>query len=518
MDYYKKYLKYKTKYFKLLGGSKGTYDIESNSCIWSSPKSGEPKDYYINFLWLSRDLETSRSQKYVIPFGNEDILGIKIIKLEYIIHFFNIIRWTQLNPRATIFFWHDSTEEIVENTRRLIIELLKNNELILLLELVDKIIRISNNLQKLNGSLKVYGDDEDKDKLVLIEFNKIICDELTTRFLRYKIEYKSDSPSKIDDINFTEEFIDLVKHISELITLNDETGLINVNSGTPILDISLDKLHFRSILELKRLQQLEDTGKYLIQYFGLNQNNTIIGRYLSTTTAGVIKVSINQCKLEIGKNLDYIQNDKIFAVDKTNPKKNFRASVISYNKQTGELLIDIIDKRFENIYDNTITYKVSKIELSVYVKVDFVRLLILMQEISNNPDSYAIYADLDSHGLDESFIFNEESMRLLDAHGLVLPLGQKLFYENSFHILAGENLTCDNYMIIAIQKILIDFNIQKIIYSYTLEPEEIFNIYGDMLIYYLILRKIKVSVRYHPIIYELIDDPRYKDLFTPLKI
>ena len=54
---------------------------------------------------------------------------------------------------------------------------------------------------------------------------------------------------------------------------------------------------------------------------------------------------------------------------------------------------------------------------------------------------------------------------------------------------------------------------QKIIYSYTLEPEEIFNIYGDMLIYYLKLRKIEVKGRYHQVIKGLIDDPRYEDLF-----
>jgi hypothetical protein len=103
-DYYKKYLKYKTKYFKLLGGSIGTYDIDSNSCKWSIPKSGEPKDYYINFLWLSRFLEESRRQNYIIPFRNEVFLGINIIKLEYIIHLVNVIKWNQLNPRAFIFF------------------------------------------------------------------------------------------------------------------------------------------------------------------------------------------------------------------------------------------------------------------------------------------------------------------------------------------------------------------------------------------------------------------------------
>jgi hypothetical protein len=136
-----------------------------------------------------------------------------------------------------------------------------------------------------------------------------------------------------------------------------------------------------------------------------------------------------------------------------------------------------------------------------------------MEQITKNPNSYAIYADLDSHGLDESFIFNEESMRLLDAHGLVLPLGQSQFYENSFHILAGENLTCDNYMIIAIQKILIDFNIKKIIHGYTLDPQEIFNLYKDLFTYYFIIKKITTEkFYYHPEIIDKLNKSNKLDL------
>jgi len=78
IDYYKKYLKYKIKYFKLLGGGRGTYNKETNSCTWIIPKPDGQKEYFINFLWLSRDLEESRRQKYIIPFRNEMFLGINI--------------------------------------------------------------------------------------------------------------------------------------------------------------------------------------------------------------------------------------------------------------------------------------------------------------------------------------------------------------------------------------------------------------------------------------------------------
>ena len=522
IDYYKKYLKYKIKYFKLLGGGRGTYNKETNSCTWIIPKPDGQKEYFINFLWLSRDLEESRRQKYIIPFRNEMFLGINIIKLEYIIHLVNVIRWTQLNPRAVIFFWHDSTLEIVERTKTLIEELLDNEELIVSIEIVDKIIRYSGILPY-NSEFK--DDDDDYltriHQLELLEIKSIMEDILTSQYLTYTIEYESVVPSKIkkiSEIKFTERFRCLISKISVLITFDETTGLIKIVPGIPAV-ISLDNLHFRSIIELERLKQLEYTGKHLIQYFGLNSDNSIRGKYLSSTTAGLTTESFSLYKLVIGVDLDYTKGDKIFAVDQTNSKRYFKGIVISYNKQTGELLMDLIDiaDGFKNIDDVNIKYKVSKLELSVFVKVDLIRLIILMEEITINPNSYAIYADLDSQGVDEGFLFNEESIHLLDAHGLVLPLGQSQYFENSFHILAGENLTCDNSMIIAIQKILIDFNIQKIINGYTLDSQDIFSLYMDLFTYYLIIKGIytKKHIHYVDDIINSLNESNKIDLLLP---
>ncbi len=523
IDYYKKYLKYKKKYFKLLGGSsRGTYDKETNSCTWIIPKPDGPKEYFINFLWLSRDIEESRRQKYIIPFRNEMFLGINIIKLEYIIHLVNVIRWTELNPRAVIYFWHDSTPEIVENTRTLIEELLRNNELIASLEIVDKIIRYSSNLNYDSVFKSEYDDILIRiHQLELLEIKRIMDDVLTSQYLTYAIEYESDvSPKikKISEIKFTEQFRELIIKISGLITFDETTGLIKIVPGIPVV-IRLDNLYFRSIVELERLQKLEYTGKYLIQYFGLNTDNSIKGKYLSSSTAGlIINQPFSPYKLVIGVDLDYTKGDKIFAVDQTNSKRNFKGIVISYNKQTGELLINLIDiaNGFKNIEDGKIIYKVSKLELSVFVKVDLIRLVILMEEITKNPNSYAIYADLDSRGVDEGFLFNGESIHLLDAHGLVLPLGQSQYFENSFHILAGENLTCDNSMIIAIQKILIDFNIQKIINDYTLDSQGIFSLYMDLFTYYLIIKGIYTGkIQYVRVIIESLIKSNRIDLLFP---
>jgi hypothetical protein len=226
----------------------------------------------------------------------------------------------------------------------------------------------------------------------------------------------------------------------------------------------------------------------------------------------------NLC-LKIGIDLDYIIGDKILIVDQTNKERYLKGNVNSYNKKTGDLDIKVFVLKEIILNDSIGAYKVSKIELSVFVKVDFIRLVILMEEITKNPNSYAIYTDLDSRGVDECFLFNEESIHLLDAHGLILPLGQSLYFENSFHILAGENLTCDNSMIIGIQKILIDFNIQKIINGYTLDPQDIFDLYKDLFTYYLIIKRIytKKDITYNREIIELLNKLGKIELLLPTK-
>ena len=95
-------------------------------------------------------------------------------------------------------------------------------------------------------------------------------------------------------------------------------------------------------------------------------------------------------------------------------------------------------------------------ELPVYFKVDLIRLIILLQLVKKNPNQYAIYADFDTKPLSQKEIFTINTIKVLEKYGLVLPEGQLQEYENSFHILAGEKLTCDKYMRLSIDKILIE--------------------------------------------------------------
>ena len=406
ISYLNKYLKYKSKYLKLLGGSgKGTYDTKENRCVPTVVNSNvQRKIYSINFLWLNRNIETSyRLQQYIFPFKNQKVTHTEIISinLEYIKNILNIIKWSQKNPTAVINIWHDSNPTMVENTKQLINNLLNCDKLIIEFEtlfiIIDNIYLFINYLKM----IKIKYEFE-KEKLIELEkrIEKIICDELTNQYVEIKIN--SENPKIIDSFKIKQEFMDKIYKINELI--NFDGTLINFTQLSSTR--TLDNLRFESILKLDRLKHVY-RDKQLIEYFGLKIDG--------------------------------------------NPS--------SYDK------------------------------IPVYFKVDLVRLIILLQLVNENPNSYAIYADFDTQALDEEIIFTEESIKLLDTHGLVLPKSNKFqLYENSFHIIAGENLTCDNYMIISIDKMLIEYNIQKIIYEYPVKPQDVFDNYMDLFTYYFIIK------------------------------
>ena len=140
--------------------------------------------------------------------------------------------------------------------------------------------------------------------------------------------------------------------------------------------------------------------------------------------------------------------------------------------------------------------------IPVYFKVDLVRLIILLQLVKNNQDSYAIYADFDTTPLTKEQIFTEKSKDLLKKHGLVLPLHQVRIYENSFHILAGDKISENNYMQISIEKILVEFNIQKILHDYKIGEQDIYNNYRDMLLFYSAIIFDKAITFLYPYMFE----------------
>jgi hypothetical protein len=100
--------------------------------------------------------------------------------------------------------------------------------------------------------------------------------------------------------------------------------------------------------------------------------------------------------------------------------------------------------------------------------------------------------------LTKDALFTEESTNLLKKHGLVLPKGELSQHENSFHILAGESISDNNYMQISIEKILVEFNIQKILYNYTVQPQDVFGNYDDMLLFYSAITFDKPIRFHHP--------------------
>ena len=201
ISYLNKYLKYKYKYLKLLGGSgKGTYDPKENRCVSTVVNSKvQRKIYSINFLWLNRNIETSyRLQQYIFPFKNQKVSHTEIISinLEYIKNILNIIKWSQKNPTAVINIWHDSNPTMVDNTKQLIHNLLNYDKLIIEFETLFIIITNINLLKK-------YLNKEQE----FIE--QIICDKLTNQYLN--INRKLDNPKIIDSYIIKQEFMDKMK-------------------------------------------------------------------------------------------------------------------------------------------------------------------------------------------------------------------------------------------------------------------------------------------------------------------
>ncbi len=138
--------------------------------------------------------------------------------------------------------------------------------------------------------------------------------------------------------------------------------------------------------------------------------------------------------------------------------------------------------------------------LPVYFRVDLVRLIILLELAEKFPNYYLVYVDLDSKPIDKEFLFNQESINLLTEYGLVLPGGGKgpgvgFPYENSLHILAGKNVTNDTYMLDSIKKMLVYFNMFKIINSKNTKktlinnPQDIYGDYNLLFDYYFALKK-----------------------------
>ena len=141
-----KYLKYKNKYLALKGGASSDDAINDtiksaiNDAITNIEHITAEKriKYEINFLWLNRNVSDARhTQKYIFPiskiydinFPNTNNFAARhfIINLEQIMRLIHIIEWNKLHPTIHINIWHDCSDEMAENTIKLINDL-NNNE------------------------------------------------------------------------------------------------------------------------------------------------------------------------------------------------------------------------------------------------------------------------------------------------------------------------------------------------------------------------------------------------------
>ena len=352
MNYYNKYLKYKSKYLQLQnqkGGATGPDDATGATGTHDIATLLPDIVYSINFVWLNKNImkKSYLSQKYIFPFNATD-------KIVYLIHIIKMIRWAELHPATNITLWHDSSEIMVQNTAKLINELY--------------------NYKKL-WALK---DDES-----------------------------------------------IVKLLNESISYDENTGILSITGISKDSQEILGNLHYKSIILLNRLQQIEN-GIPLVHYFGLEVDDTPL-----------VKKYTDEALQTLPKN---------------------------YN-------------------------------LPVYYRVDLIKIIIVLEQVETNPTSYAIIFDIDTTPLSKDVLFTKECFELLNEYGLVLPDGIKGEYENSFTILAGENVTKDKYMRLSIEKILVEFSIQKILHNNYIEPEDVFKQFYSLFRFYFAIVQNK-SIRF----------------------
>jgi len=98
----------------------------------------------------------------------------------------------------------------------------------------------------------------------------------------------------------------------------------------------------------------------------------------------------------------------------------------------------------------------------VYFRADVLRMIASVNEIASEGIVNAVYSDLDVPPLSESEVFNPDTVRKLDAFGLVLSARNKgdmpgILHENSFQILSRKNKN----MLKAINGAFIERNIRS---------------------------------------------------------
>jgi hypothetical protein len=224
-----------------------------------------------------------------------------------------------------------------------------------------------------------------------------------------------------------EDHDSIVKLLNESISYDENTGILSITGVSANSYEILGNLHYKSIILLERLQQIEN-GTPLVHYFGLEVNgNPLVEKYTDETLQTLSK---------------------------------------NYN-------------------------------LPVYYRVDLIKIIILLEQVKTNPTSYAIIFDIDTIPLSKDLLFTKECIELLNKYGLVLPEGIRTEYENSFTILAGENVTKDKYMRLSIEKILVEFSIQKILHNNYIGAQDVFNHFRDLFFFYFAIVQNK-SIRFEP--------------------
>lgn len=75
--------------------------------------------------------------------------------------------------------------------------------------------------------------------------------------------------------------------------------------------------------------------------------------------------------------------------------------------------------------------------ISVYFRVDMLRVAATIHHLDITGDKYFVYADFDMEPMNKQSLFDDETLTKLDNTGIVLAEAKGTMFENSFHIVAN---------------------------------------------------------------------------------
>ncbi len=140
----------------------------------------------------------------------------------------------------------------------------------------------------------------------------------------------------------------------------------------------------------------------------------------------------------------------------TNAVKETKKLISQYLQQHPELS-PIILRDVRTLSYVTENPKIFSEKMPIFFRVDLLRVIAQVHDISSGITPYFVYSDLDMKPVSKEELFDTETMQKLRMFGIVMAHHPTLGFENGFSIVSNHN----PHLLQAMQYTLIDLNIQR---------------------------------------------------------